>query len=138
MEALTIDPKVYADMLRLARQKSPVEACAILGGEDARVSVFIEMTNADNSPEHFSFLPEEQFAAVKQLRAAGEKMLGIWHSHPASPARMSQEDLRLAYTSDVAYVILSLEDESEPVLKAFAVIEGQPREIPLNIGEENE
>lgn len=138
MDQVRIDSAIYRSMLKLARAKSPIEACAVLGGAEGRVSEFIEMTNADNSPEHFSFVPEEQFAAVKKLRAAGKKMIGIWHSHPASPARMSEEDLRLAYTPDVAYVILSLVDTDRPVLKAFNVIEGKPREIRLDIGEEDE
>lgn len=135
MQHLVIPKKIYEEMLASALKLQPIEACAILGGSGSDVSLFIDMTNADNAAEHFSFLPEEQFAAVKKLRAADLKMIGIWHSHPASPARMSEEDLRLAYTADVAYVILSLQDRSQPVLKAFEVNDGQSFEIELNIGE---
>ncbi len=138
MESLKIDARVYGRMLELAKEQAPIEACGILGGSEGHVSVFIEMTNADNAAEHFSFLPEEQFAAIKRLRAEEKKMLGIWHSHPATPARMSAEDIRLAYTSDVAYVILSLQDEANPVLKAFNVVDGEPHELALDIGEANE
>ena len=137
MKNMKIDASVYEQMVALAQEKAPVEACAILGGSDDDITVFIAMTNADNAAEHFSFLPEEQFAAVKKLRAEGKAMLAIWHSHPATPARMSEEDLRLAYATDVAYVILSLSDEGGPILKAFNVVEGQPQEVQLEIGEDN-
>ena len=138
MQNMKIDGSVNKQMVALAQEKAPIEACAILGGADDVVSAFISMTNADNAAEHFSFLPQEQFAAVKQLRAEGKAMLAIWHSHPATPARMSDEDLRLAYATDVAYVILSLADEAGPVLKAFNVVEGQPQEMQLEIGEDND
>ena len=138
MQNMKIDGSVYKQMVALAQEKAPIEACAILGGADESVSVFISMTNADNAAEHFSFLPAEQFAAVKQLRAEGKAMLAIWHSHPATPARMSDEDLRLAYATDVAYVILSLADEAGPVLKAFNVVDGQPQDMQLEIGEDND
>lgn len=135
MRRLVIAKKVYEEMLASALELQPIEACAILGGSGSDVSLFVHMTNADNAAEHFSFIPEEQFAAVKKLRALDLKMVGIWHSHPASPARMSEEDLRLAYTADVAYVILSLQDKSRPVLKAFEVNDGKSIEIELEIGE---
>ena len=79
--------------------------------------------------------PEEQFAAVKDMRAAGLKMLGIWHSHPASPARMSAEDMHLAYTPDVAYVILSLAEPGKPCARAFIVRDAVAHETPLIIEE---
>jgi proteasome lid subunit RPN8/RPN11 len=95
------------------------------------------LTNADASPEHYSMKPEEQFAAVKDMRAAGLKMLGIWHSHPASPARMSAEDMRLAYTPDIVYVILSLADSLGPSIRAFVVQDGAVHEAPVVIEEQN-
>jgi proteasome lid subunit RPN8/RPN11 len=91
------------------------------------------MTNTDNSTDHFLMDPAEQFRIVKTLRAAGQRMLAIHHSHPASPSRPSAEDIRLALTPDVLYTILSLEDPKAPVLKAFAVDDGVVKEHPLVI-----
>jgi proteasome lid subunit RPN8/RPN11 len=65
--------------------------------------------------------PNEQLAAVKDMRANGLVPLGNWHSHPESPARPSEEDKRLAYDPTVNYLILSLMDQGEPVLKAFDI-----------------
>jgi proteasome lid subunit RPN8/RPN11 len=58
---------------------------------------------------------------VKEMRANGWKPLGNWHSHPASPSRPSEEDIRLAYDSSALYLILSLMERSAPVLNAFHI-----------------
>ena len=67
--------------------------------------------------------PEEQLAAVKDMRANGYVLLGNFHSHPESPSRPSEEDKRLAYDSKVNYLILSLMDAEHPVLNAFVIDE---------------
>jgi proteasome lid subunit RPN8/RPN11 len=88
------------------------------------------LSNPDQSPEHFSIDPCEQLAAVKDIRKNGLSPLGNFHSHPASPARPSAEDIRLAYDSSAVYLILSLAGPA-PVLKAFSVQNGQAAEVPI-------
>lgn len=130
---LTIERHACDAMLLAARKAAPLEACGLLGGKDGRATQFYELTNCDMSGEHYSMEPEEQFAAVKDMRAKGVGMLAIWHSHPASPARMSEEDLRLAYTPDVAYLILSVMNPAKPDLRGFIVNDNNPVEIGINI-----
>lgn len=114
-------PRPILDALAAAaRAAAPVEACGLLAGRAGRVERFFPMTNADASPEHFTMRPEEQFAAVRAMRAEGLEMVAIWHSHPATPARLSAEDLRLAFTPGVAYAITSLAG-AEPDLRAYRV-----------------
>jgi proteasome lid subunit RPN8/RPN11 len=76
------------------------------------------MTNVDHSPEHFSFDPKEQFQAVKRARSLGLELVGVYHSHPATPARMSNEDIRLANDVSLRYLIYSRPDNR---IQAFAV-----------------
>lgn len=91
------------------------------------------LTNVDESREHFSMDPKEQFAAIKDIRANGWELLGNFHSHPESPSRPSEEDKRLAYDSSVSYLILSLMEET-PVLKSFRIDEEKNVTIePLEI-----
>lgn len=61
---------------------------------------------------------KEQFAAVKNMREKNLKLLGNFHSHPATPARPSDEDKRLVFDTSLSYLILSLA-ESTPTLKSF-------------------
>jgi proteasome lid subunit RPN8/RPN11 len=133
MNALVIPQTIFRELVDQAQKHAPIEACGILGGRGDRIEVFHPMTNTDNSADHFLMDPAEQFKVVKALRAAGLRMLAIHHSHPASPARPSAEDLRLALTPDVLYTILSLQSAPSTVLKAFAVDDGVAKEHPLVI-----
>lgn len=129
-----IPKSVYESMLRLAIQESPVEACGYLAGNDNEVSMLIPMTNVDQSSEHFSFAPEEQFQALKTARSEELKFLAVFHSHPASPARMSAEDIRLANDPEIVYVILSLL-KTEPKIRGFQVVSKTITEVTIEIVE---
>ncbi|MDR1927116.1 MAG: M67 family metallopeptidase [Oscillospiraceae bacterium] len=119
-----------------AAQALPDEACGLLAGEahggDAFVRKIFYLTNIDHSPAHFSMDPREQLAALKELRAEGWQLLGNVHSHPESPARPSQEDIRLAYDPKLRYAILSLVDGT-PVIKSFWIRQGVVEEEELRI-----
>jgi proteasome lid subunit RPN8/RPN11 len=82
------------------------------------------MTNTDASREHFSMDPREQLAAVRDMRQKGWTLVGNWHSHPETPSRPSEEDIRLAFDSSQRYMILSLESEKVPNLNAFRIAGG--------------
>lgn len=136
---LQISRSDYKAMLAAAQKAAPCEACGLLAGQNGKIVKFYEMTNADASPEHFSMIPAEQFAAMKDMRANGLEMLAAWHSHPATPARMSAEDLRLACAPGLIHVILSLATPTEPQIRAFTVEDGSARETDLTItGSESE
>eukprot|EP01048_Picozoa_sp_COSAG05_P021780 COSAG05_NODE_4118_length_1666_cov_1.179962_2_plen_141_part_00 len=119
-ETLILSKAIYKDMLDHANSLAPVESCGYLGGKDGEITVFYPMTNVDNSPEHFSFDPKEQFQVMKKARAASVDLLAVYHSHPASPARLSAEDIRLFNDPNPVYLIFSLKDD-HPVLAGFKV-----------------
>ena len=105
----------------------PNESCGLIAGfVDGNVKSIEKvyfLTNLDHNNVHFTMDPKEQFAAVKDARSLGLTMLGNFHSHPETPSRPSEEDKRLAYDSKVNYLILSLMDRENPVLKAFIIDE---------------
>ena len=129
---MEIPQSIFDRMVAQARREIPIESCGILAGQNGRIEKIYEMSNADNSSTHFSLKPEEQFAVVKDIRATGLKMTAIYHSHPATPARLSEEDIRLAITPDVVYLVLSLLGD-EPCMKCFHVAAGGVIEVPLKI-----
>jgi proteasome lid subunit RPN8/RPN11 len=83
------------------------------------------MTNTDASNEHFMMEPKEQFSVVKDLRTKGLTMLAVYHSHPETPARPSEEDIQLALTPGVSHVIISVADFLQPVVKSFKIDQGK-------------
>lgn len=119
-ETLTIPENIYQEMLAHAESLAPIESCGYLGGTEETITSFYPMTNVDQSPEHFSFDPKEQFSVVKSSRSKGEKLLAVYHSHPASPARLSAEDLRLFNDPNPVYLIFSLQ-QKEAHLAGFRV-----------------
>ena len=120
----------YEKMLAHCKEGLPNEACGLIGGvvegEKQYVKKVYLLTNMDESNEHFSMDPKEQLKAIKDMRVNGLTPLGNWHSHPETPARPSQEDIRLAYDSTASYLILSLMDAEHPVLHAFTIVDGTP------------
>lgn len=122
---LKLRKDLYDKMLKHCEEGLPNESCGLIAGTvDGKVKTVEKvylLTNIDASREHFSMDPKEQLAAVKDARAAGLAMLGNFHSHPESPSRPSEEDKRLAYDSTAEYLILSLMEPGNPVLKAFGV-----------------
>lgn len=128
---LEIPKEILDAVIAQAQEGFPLEVCGILGGTGNRVASRYAMTNTDASNEHFMMDPKEQFAAVKAMRAAGEEMLVIYHSHPESPARPSQEDIRLALTPNVCHLIVSLESREQPVAKAFRITAGAVEAVVL-------
>jgi len=120
---LKIPKNIHSDLFAHAQEGFPLEVCGILGGTGDTVSACYRMTNTDASNEHFMMDPKEQFSVVKDLRAKGISMLAIYHSHPETPARPSEEDIRLALTPDVSYVIISLAG-AEPDIKSYKISAG--------------
>ena len=133
MMKLEIPAYVFEQMLEQAKAQAPIEVCGILAGNDSKAEKLYKMTNVNNSSNHFMMEPKEQFAAVKDIRSAGLEMLAIYHSHPESPAGPSAEDIRLALTPDVIYVIVSLQDTKAPAVKGFLLEDGTATKVPVEI-----
>ena len=122
---MIIPQDIIEELIEQAEKDAPDESCGyLLGTADGNVTENYWMENIDHSSEHFSFAPKDQFAALKYARSKDLKILANWHSHPASPSRPSQEDLRLANDPTISYAILSLLD-GQPTLNSFKILNGE-------------
>jgi proteasome lid subunit RPN8/RPN11 len=133
---LKLSPRDYQTLLAHVRAALPNEGCGLLAGENAGTGKIVKkaycLENTDKSPVHFSMAPEEQFKAVADMRKNGWTLLGNFHSHPATPARPSAEDIRLAFDPALSYVIISLKSE-EPVIKSYTIQKGNAEEEALEV-----
>lgn len=127
-----ITEEVIRAIVAHGRADAPIEACGYLGASNGIAVESIRLTNVDRSPEHFSLDPAEQFAAARNLRKSGRQLLAVYHSHPASPARPSQEDIRLAFDPSLSYVIVSLA-AAEPDVRSFSIRNGVVTAEPIEI-----
>ncbi len=120
-------------LIRHAKEQSPNEACGILTGKGARVEEIYQMANIDKSASSFFMAPKEQLSVMKKIRNLKLEMVGIYHSHPETKAYPSAHDLELAFYPEASYVIVSLEDKDNPVIRSFRIIEGKISEEELII-----
>ena len=91
-KVINITKEAYESILSQAKAVAPIESCGYalgVAGEDGTLLITenYRLTNIDHAEEHFSLDPKEQFAAIKYARANKLKVIGNWHSHPASPSR---------------------------------------------------
>jgi len=129
---LKIRQEVIDEIVVHSRQAAPFEACGYLAGKKGVVCQHFAMTNTDHSPVHYSMDPAEQFAVIKKCRVQGLKMRAVYHSHPATSAYPSAEDVRLAYDPDLSYVIVSLAD-TKPKVASFLISKGKVQSEPMDI-----
>ncbi len=129
---MKIAQKIVESIYAQAEEEAPVEACGYLAGKGEEVIKHYPMSNSDHSTEHFSLDPQEQFAVIKQVRAEGLDILGVYHSHPATPARPSEEDIRLAYDPEISYVIASLAN-NQKTIKSFKIKGGVVEQETLEV-----
>ncbi|MDR0746592.1 MAG: M67 family metallopeptidase [Helicobacteraceae bacterium] len=121
---ISLPKRIYDAIVLHAQKDAPIEACGYLGGKEGAVALHYPMTNVDRSAEHFSFDPKEQFAALKEASAQKLRLIACYHSHPATPARPSEEDIKLAYDPNISYIIVSLENGAVD-LKSFRIKDGE-------------
>ncbi len=118
----------------------PNESCGMLGGKDGAVEKVYCMTNAKPGPDYYEMDPEEQFRVMKDIRDSGLELIGLFHSHPTGRAYPSGVDVAQAYWPgtelpnypDAAYVIVSLMDRENPVVRGFSIEEGRVTEVGLS------
>jgi proteasome lid subunit RPN8/RPN11 len=107
-----------------AQQSAPQECCGLIGGRASSAKTVYRLPNVAADPlVAYEAAPEELFAAQRQMRARGEDLLAIYHSHPrsAEPAP-SASDVRLAFYPAATYLIIGLA-QAHPVMSAFRIDE---------------
>jgi proteasome lid subunit RPN8/RPN11 len=135
------------EIIAHARSEAPYECCGLLAGEEKR-GVITDIYRINNLPSddprivdlnipsdrRFRYMmdPQGQFIAMKDMRHRGIVMMGVYHSHPHSPAYPSDTDLRLAFYSDIFYFIVSLENDT-PDLRAFSIVDNKITEDRIEI-----
>jgi len=129
---LKIKQNVIDKIIAHAKQDAPIEACGYLADKDGIIVKHFQLTNTDASKEQFSLDPREQFAAIRKMREEGLSVCAVYHSHPVSPARPSEEDIKLAYDPNLSYVIISLADGLENI-RSFRIRKGEVSEEKVEV-----
>ncbi len=127
-------PKDYVDeMIAHARGDVPNECCGIIAGEDGTATKLYRAINAEASPYRYSVEPKDLLRIYRDLDSNGWDVLVIYHSHTHTEAYPSPTDIRLAAWEDAYYVLVSLEDDDNPAVRAFRIQDGEVTEEELQV-----
>jgi proteasome lid subunit RPN8/RPN11 len=121
----------WEEMVAHAREDAPNECCGYLRASDGAVEEVFRAVNARNSPYGYELDPQSLFA-VNDLDDEGFEV-GVYHSHPRSPAEPSQTDINLANYPSWTYWIVSLGGD-EPDVRAWRIVGGRVEEEPVEVG----
>jgi proteasome lid subunit RPN8/RPN11 len=138
---LTIAREHLDAMIAHARRDHPDEACGVIVGPEGSDSAerLIAMTNAERSPTFFRFDPAEQLQLYKEMDAAGEEIVVVYHSHTATEAYPSRTDISLASEPQAHYVLVSTAESPEgdgPVsVRSYRILEGTVTEEDIEVTE---
>lgn len=122
-ETWTIPGSVVDSIQSAARTGAPIEQCGLLVGlaAERRIVSQVQVTNIDQSEDHYTMSPDEQLEIAKSLRGGETIVVGSWHSHPFSPARPSDEDVRLASDESMVYGLASVMEDSRIPFNLFRI-----------------
>jgi proteasome lid subunit RPN8/RPN11 len=129
-----IEARVLEIMQAHARENPAEERCGLLAGGDDVISRAFPATNAAPHPAtSYEIAPREIFSRIREMRAAGLELLGIYHSHPSTANEPSPRDIAQAYYPDAVYFILSPQQDSPRPVRAFSIREGRVAELEIGI-----
>ena len=135
-----LDRATWDALVAHARSDFPYEVCGLLGldGDDAdrRVARHFPIPNAERSMTYYRMDAKALLLAMREIddRDWG---LAIYHSHTHTEAFPSPTDVELAYYPEAVYLVVSLQEPAQPVVRGFDIIEGRITERAVFVdGEE--
>jgi [CysO sulfur-carrier protein]-S-L-cysteine hydrolase len=112
----------------------PDEACGLLGGnlETGEVVTCYPARNLAASAKLYTVDPKDHLRADRDAEAAGNSIIGVFHSHTHTEAYPSPTDVAQAPDPDWHYVLVSLRD-IQPVVRSYRIVDGVITEEPVRL-----
>lgn len=131
--SLLLPADIAEQIIAHARACWPEEACGLVAGRDGAAIAIYPGRNMAPTPQVAYELDHETLARMIDFEDAGLETAAIYHSHPHGPDTPSATDIACAYYPAAIYLICSLADPARPVLRGFRIVDGQVREVRLDI-----
>jgi proteasome lid subunit RPN8/RPN11 len=128
-----LDGVFFKEIVEQGLREFPNECCGLVAATDGVPVKVFTMRNLDASPVSYRLDPTEQLRVFERMDDEGWDLWGIYHSHTHSEAYPSETDRKLAFYPDSLYLVLSLQDRQEPVLRAFRIVDGEITEEELTV-----
>ena len=132
--AVPIREEVLARVADHASRDPQVECCGLLAGREGIITRAYPAENVSANPATaYEIAPREIFDLMREMRAAGLDLLGIYHSHPNGKNEPSPRDIESAYYPDAAYFIISPLAAAPWPIRAFSIRDGRVTELEIQI-----
>ncbi len=127
---IQISRQAYAQMIGLALDEYPLEACGLLAGPPAAgggagdsAPGFYPCRNAAESARVYTVDPRDHLRAEDDADDRGWEINGVVHSHTHSEPYPSPTDVAAAVDPSWHYVIISLK-RSAPEVRSYRIVDG--------------
>ena len=121
---LRLSRPLATQLLAHCQNVYPEEGCGLVAGCEGRATAVYPIENILHSPTVYDMAPLPQVETMLAIEASGDELCAIFHSHPHSPAYPSPTDIAQAFYPDAMYVIVSLQDIRQPVIRGFRIVDG--------------
>ncbi|MFB4163988.1 Mov34/MPN/PAD-1 family protein [Alteribacillus sp. JSM 102045] len=117
-------------MIKHCKEELPLEACGLLSGNNKRCETLWKTKNIKQSKHSFEISQKEIDKVFGLIKEKGQKLTGIYHSHPTAAPYPSKEDILSVLYPEAAYIIISFE-YNRPRIRTFRII--NKKVFPINI-----
>jgi proteasome lid subunit RPN8/RPN11 len=120
-----------------ARSDFPYEVCGLLATQGGELRRHYKIPNAARSMTAYAMEGKPLLTAMREIDDEDWDLAAIYHSHTHTEAFPSPTDRELAFYPDAVYLIVSLQDPDQPVVRGFDIVDGRITERTVYIdGEE--
>ena len=131
---MRISQALIDEIVAHSRDDLPNECCGLIGGTGDEMTSVHRARNAAATWLRYELHPTDQLQIMNRIEEDGQELVGIYHSHTKSEAYPSQTDINLAEAwPDPLYLICSLADDANPVVRAFEIRDGDVEEVDLDV-----
>jgi proteasome lid subunit RPN8/RPN11 len=120
-----LDGALVRQIVEQGLREFPNECCGLIAAADGVPVKIFPMRNADASPVTYRLDGKEQLRVFDEMDEQGWDLWAIYHSHTHSEAYPSETDVKLAMYPDARYLVLSLANRDDPILRSFWIVDGQ-------------
>jgi [CysO sulfur-carrier protein]-S-L-cysteine hydrolase len=131
---MRIQQRLVDQIVAHSHEEAPNECCGLVSGTGGAATEVFRARNEMASPLAYNVHPQDLLRITEEIESRGEELAAIYHSHTRSPAEPSQTDINLAVNwPDPVYLICSVADPGEPVLRGWRLRDGDVAEVELSV-----
>lgn len=133
-DAVRIPRTIVNEILHHAQQAQSEEICGLIAGKGGVFTRCYPLANVARDRQHrFQMDPRGQIDAMRAMRAAGEELMAIYHSHPDAPAAPSPTDIAQDEYPGVLQLIVSLSTKGVLEMRGYLIRERRVTEVAIGI-----